>query len=56
VKARYLGKRTDKTAWSFRRRVNVPPGLYTFAARGTDSFGHRETLKRHYNTTTKRIR
>ncbi len=56
VKARYLGHRTDKTAWSFRRRVHLPRGKYTFAARGTDAFGHRETRKRHYNTTTKRIR
>jgi hypothetical protein len=56
VKARYLGKRTDKTAWSFRRRVRVPAGVYTFAARGTDALGHRETRRRHYNTASKRIR
>jgi hypothetical protein len=56
VKARYLGHRTDKTAWSFHRRVRIPPGRYTFAARGTDALGHRETRRRQYNTTTKRIR
>ena len=56
VRTRYLGHRTDKTAWSFRRRVHVPRGAYTFAARGTDALGHRETRKRHYNTATKRVR
>ncbi len=56
VKARYLGRRTDKTAWSFRRRVHIPRGVYTFAARGTDALGHRETRRRHYNTATKRVR
>jgi hypothetical protein len=56
VKARYLGGRTDKTAWSFRRRVQIPAGVYTFAARGTDALGHRETLRRRYNTTTARVR
>ena len=56
VKTRFLGHRTDKTAWSFNRRVRIPRGTYTFAARGTDAFGHRETRRRHYNTTTKRVR
>jgi hypothetical protein len=56
VKTRFLGHRTDKTAWSYRHRVHIPRGKYTFAARGTDAVGHRETRRRQFNTASKRVR
>jgi hypothetical protein len=56
VKTRYLGGKTNKTAWRFSRGVRLRPGRYRIAVRGTDSFGHRETRRRVYNTITARVR
>lgn len=56
VKTRYLGNKTNKTAWHFSRKVRLRPGRYRIAVRGTDSFGHRETRRRVYNTLTTRVR
>jgi hypothetical protein len=56
AKTRFIGHTTNKTAWSLARRVHLRSGRYTIGVRGTDSFGHRETRRRVYNTIVVRLR
>ena len=53
---RLIGNATNKTAWTFSRKVRLPRGRYVVGVRGTDSFGHRELKRRVYNTIEVRVR
>jgi hypothetical protein len=50
AKGHYLGRRTDKTAWTYRARVHIPRGRYRVNVRGIDAFGHVERGGRVFNT------
>src|SRR4051794_2699283 len=56
AKTRLIGNATNKTAWSFARKVRMPRGRYVVGVRGTDTFGHRELRRRKYNTIEVRVR
>jgi hypothetical protein len=56
ARTRLIGNATNKTAWTFSRKVRLPSGRYRVGVRGTDSFGHRETRRRVYNTIELRVR
>lgn len=53
---RLIGNATNKTAWTFSRKVRLPRGRYLVGVRGTDTFGHRELKRRVYNTIELRVR
>ena len=53
---RLIGNATNKTAWTFARRVLIPKGRYVVGVRGTDTFGHRELRRRRYNTIEVQVR
>jgi hypothetical protein len=56
ARTKLIGNATNKTAWTFSRKVRLPRGRYTVGVRGTDTFGHREIKRRVYNTIELRVR
>lgn len=56
VKTHFIGGASNKTSWKLARRVHLRRGRYEIAVRGTDSFGHRETKRRVYNTIRLRVK
>lgn len=56
ARTKLIGNATNKTAWTFSRKVRLRRGRYMIGARGTDSFGHRELKRRVYNTIEVRVR